>query len=95
MTEQSWSRFVFFSLQNWILSEYDQAFSNKHFKSKSFSSRDDDIDGTWEAPSVDNPLCKDAPGCGEWTAPLIPNPAYKGPWRAPLVDNPNYSVCEF
>jgi hypothetical protein len=67
---------------------------NKRFISKSFSFRDDEIDGTWEAPRVDNPLCKDAPGCGEWTAPLIPNPAYKGPWRAPLVDNPNYSVCK-
>jgi hypothetical protein len=60
-----------------------------------FVFRDSDIDGTWEAPSIDNPLCKDAPGCGEWTAPMIPNPLYKGPWRAPLVDNPNYSVCHF
>jgi hypothetical protein len=68
---------------------------HKKFKSKSILSRDDEIDGVWEAPSIDNPLCKDAPGCGEWTAPLIPNPAYKGPWRAPLIDNPNYRVCEF
>lgn len=57
-----------------------------------FFLRDDDIDGTWEAPSIDNPACQDAPGCGEWTAPLVPNPSYKGIWRAPLVDNPNYRV---
>ncbi len=57
------------------------------------SSRDDDIDGTWEAPRIDNPICKDAPGCGEWSPPMVPNPLYKGVWRAPLVDNPNYRVC--
>lgn len=57
--------------------------------------RDDDIDGTWEAPSIDNPRCQDAPGCGKWSAPTIPNPLYKGIWRAPLVDNPNYSVRSF
>jgi hypothetical protein len=60
-----------------------------------FVFRDAEIDGTWEAPSIDNPLCKDAPGCGEWNAPTIPNPLYKGPWRAPLVENPNYSVRDF
>lgn len=57
--------------------------------------RDDEIDGMWEPPSIDNPRCQDASGCGEWTAPMIPNPLYKGPWRAPLVDNPNYSVRSF
>jgi hypothetical protein len=54
--------------------------------------RDNEIDGTWEAPRIDNPVCKEAPGCGPWTAPMVSNPAYKGPWRAPLVDNPNYRV---
>ena len=29
-------------------------------------------------------------GCGEWKAPIIPNPAYKGKWYAPRVDNPDY-----
>ena len=56
--------------------------------------RDDDIDGAWEAPRIDNPACKDAPGCGPWAAPMISNPAYKGAWRAPLVDNPNYRVSQ-
>jgi calnexin len=51
------------------------------------------MDGVWEAPSVDNPLCTKVPGCGKWTPPVILNPAYKGPWSAPLIDNPNYRVC--
>lgn len=51
------------------------------------------MDGIWEAPTVDNPLCKIAPGCGQWTPPRIPNPAYKGRWSPPFIDNPNYRVC--
>ena len=35
-----------------------------------------------------NPDC--AVGCGEWKAPTIQNPAYKGKWRAPKIDNPAY-----
>lgn len=27
---------------------------------------DDEEDGDWIAPSVMNPKCEDAPGCGEW-----------------------------
>ncbi len=33
-------------------------------------------------------------GCGPWTRPTKPNPAYKGPWKAPMVDNPAYKVGE-
>ncbi|XP_052737908.1 calnexin isoform X2 [Bicyclus anynana] len=51
---------------------------------------DEEMDGEWEAPLVDNPLCSAAPGCGEWKPPTIPNPNYKGVWRAPLIPNPNY-----
>ncbi|XP_045521336.1 calnexin isoform X1 [Pieris brassicae] len=51
---------------------------------------EDEMDGEWEAPLVDNPLCSAAPGCGEWKAPLVANPSYKGVWRAPLIPNPNY-----
>ena len=29
-------------------------------------------------------------GCGEWKAPVINNPEYKGKWSAPKVDNPDY-----
>lgn len=50
---------------------------------------DDEEDGEWTAPLVDNPKCADA-GCGEWTRPMIANPAYKGKWTAPMVDNPAY-----
>ena len=38
---------------------------------------DEDMDGEWEAPLVDNPKCSSAPGCGVWKAPTIPNPNYK------------------
>lgn len=51
---------------------------------------DTDMDGEWEAPLIENPICVGAVGCGLWKAPLIPNPAYRGKWRAPLLDNPNY-----
>ena len=51
---------------------------------------DDEEDGDWIAPTVKNPKCEEAPGCGEWKRPFIPNPAYKGKWFAPLVDNPAY-----
>lgn len=58
----------------------------------SLSSRDEEMDGEWEAPQVPNPACQTAPGCGEWKPPTINNPKYKGKWKAPLIDNPNYQV---
>lgn len=51
---------------------------------------DDEEDGDWLAPTVSNPLCEAAPGCGEWTRPRIPNPDYKGKWFAPTIPNPDY-----
>ncbi len=51
---------------------------------------DNDLDGEWEAPLVDNPLCESAPGCGRWKKPMIDNPRYKGKWHAPLINNPAY-----
>ena len=36
---------------------------------------DDEEDGEWEAPMIDNPEYK-----GEWTVKRISNPAYKGFW---------------
>lgn len=44
----------------------------------------------WEAPTVRNPKCDAAPGCGPWQRPSKKNPAYKGRWAAPLVPNPAY-----
>lgn len=41
---------------------------------------------------ADNPKCKEAPGCGEWQSPSIPNPKYRGKWKPPMIENPNYKV---
>lgn len=49
---------------------------------------DDEEDGEWEAPVIDNPVC--SVGCGKWEPPKISNPAYKGKWHAPKIDNPEY-----
>ena len=46
---------------------------------------DDEIDGTWEPPTIDNPEYK-----GVWKAKQIDNPDYKGPWVHPEIDNPDY-----
>jgi calreticulin len=46
---------------------------------------DDEIDGAWEPPMIDNPEYK-----GVWKARQIDNPAYKGPWIHPEIDNPDY-----
>jgi len=51
---------------------------------------DEDTDGEWEAAKIENPACKDAPGCGPWAQPMISNPEYKGKWLPPLIDNVNY-----
>ena len=51
---------------------------------------DTETDGEWEAPKVENPLCKNAPGCGVWNPPMIDNPKYKGKWKPPMIDNANY-----
>lgn len=46
---------------------------------------DDEEDGEWEAPLIDNPAYK-----GPWVQKTIPNPAYKGPWVHPEIPNPAY-----
>jgi len=51
---------------------------------------DDEEDGDWIAPTVPNPACETAPGCGEWKRPMKANPEYKGKWYAPQIDNPAY-----
>lgn len=51
---------------------------------------DDETDGEWEAPKIENSVCKDVPGCGPWSQPMIANPLYKGKWFAPLIENINY-----
>jgi len=46
---------------------------------------DDEADGDWEAPTIDNPEYK-----GPWKAKKIDNPDYKGPWVHPEIDNPEF-----
>merc|ERR1711915_598478 len=50
---------------------------------------DDEMDGEWEPPMIDNPEYK-----GEWKARQIDNPDYKGPWVHPEIDNPEYNEEE-
>ncbi|KAI3846035.1 hypothetical protein MKW92_001019 [Papaver armeniacum] len=46
---------------------------------------DEEEDGEWEAPTIDNPVCEAAPGCGEHLKPQeIPNPHYFE------LDKPNF-----
>jgi len=47
---------------------------------------DDEMDGEWEPPMIDNPEYK-----GEWKPRQIDNPDYKGPWVHPEIDNPEYN----
>eukprot|EP00933_Yihiella_yeosuensis_P027331 TRINITY_DN211_c0_g1_i7.p1 TRINITY_DN211_c0_g1~~TRINITY_DN211_c0_g1_i7.p1 ORF type:complete len:387 (-),score=162.85 TRINITY_DN211_c0_g1_i7:46-1206(-) len=46
---------------------------------------DDEEDGEWEAPMIDNPDYK-----GEWMVKRITNPAYKGVWEPKKIANPAY-----
>merc|ERR1740138_1781346 len=46
---------------------------------------DDEEDGEWEAPMIDNPEYK-----GDWSVKRISNPAYKGIWEAKKIANPEY-----
>ncbi|XP_045159876.2 calreticulin-like [Mercenaria mercenaria] len=48
---------------------------------------DDEMDGEWEPPMIDNPEYK-----GEWKPKQIDNPAYKGKWIHPEIDNPEYAA---
>ena len=46
---------------------------------------DNEEDGEWEAPLIDNPEFK-----GNWKAKMIENPAYKGSWVHPMIPNPDF-----
>eukprot|EP01082_Thalassiosira_pseudonana_P004711 g4110.t1.1.5e174189 g4110 g4110.t1 contig15:367103-368593(+) len=50
---------------------------------------DDEDDGEWEPPMVDNPEYK-----GPWKPKMIDNPDYKGPWVHPMIPNPEYEYDE-
>jgi len=46
---------------------------------------DDEMDGEWESPMIDNPEYK-----GEWQPKMIENPKYQGEWVHPMIANPDY-----
>jgi calreticulin len=46
---------------------------------------DEEMDGEWEAPTIDNPDYK-----GDFKAKRIDNPEYKGEWVHPQVANPEF-----
>jgi calreticulin len=46
---------------------------------------DDEDDGEWEPPMIDNPDYK-----GPWKPKMIDNPDYKGVWKHPMIPNPDY-----
>merc|ERR1712151_1283165 len=48
---------------------------------------DDEDDGEWEPPMIDNPEYK-----GPWEPEMVQNPDYKGPWVHPMIDNPDYKA---
>ncbi|CAO1433568.1 unnamed protein product [Diamesa serratosioi] len=48
---------------------------------------DDEMDGEWEPPQIDNKEFK-----GEWKAKQIDNPEYKGLWKHPEIANPEYTA---
>lgn len=50
---------------------------------------DDEDDGEWEPPMVDNPDYK-----GPWSPKYIENPEYKGEWVHPMIPNPEYEYDE-
>jgi len=50
----------------------------------------DDVPAQITDPDAKKPEDWDDELDGEWTAPLIDNPAYKGEWSAKQIDNPDY-----
>jgi calreticulin len=50
----------------------------------------DDIKPEIEDPDSAKPADWDDELDGEWEAPKVPNPAYKGPWRPKRIPNPAY-----
>jgi calnexin len=51
---------------------------------------DEDKMGKWRPPSMRNPACAKAPGCGPYNPPMVPNPKARGKWKAKYVRNPNF-----
>lgn len=50
----------------------------------------DDIPAEIPDPEATKPEDWDTEEDGEWEAPMIDNPAYKGPWKPKMIENPEY-----
>lgn len=50
---------------------------------------DDEEDGEWSPPLIDNPDFK-----GDWKPKMIDNPEYKGEWVHPMIPNPDFAEDE-
>jgi calreticulin len=50
----------------------------------------DDIPAEIPDPDAEKPEDWDEEEDGQWEAPMIDNPLYKGPWKAKMIDNPDY-----
>jgi len=50
----------------------------------------DDVPSEIPDPEATKPEDWDNEEDGEWEAPMIDNPAFKGPWKAKMIDNPAY-----
>jgi calnexin len=56
---------------------------------------DDSMDGSWEAPLINNPKCAAAPGCGLFSPPLIDNPKFQGKNRSSYNNIDNLFILIF
>jgi len=64
---------------------YDQPKQIADPEAKQPEEWDEEEDGEWDAPMIDNPEFK-----GTWKAKRIENPAYIGEWKAKQVANPDF-----
>ena len=56
-----------FPTQVWLLHSFEQEQSLTPDKDAEKPEEwDDEEDGDWIAPTIRNPKCEEAPGCGEW-----------------------------
>jgi calnexin len=46
--------------------------------------------GQGKSPTIANPRCLAAIGCGPYTPPLVRNPRYKGVFQKPMIPNPRF-----
>ncbi|OHS94109.1 Calnexin 1 [Tritrichomonas foetus] len=73
--------------QGWLLNEEKMIPNPKSTKPEEW---DENLYGKWEPEMIENPKCKDAPGCGHYEPPLTINPKFVGPWEPPMYRNPQY-----